>query len=320
MNTNKPEHIAVYLRHKHVPCWNFQDRHKKRLMALLPQTQVTVCENKEQFLETLPEADCAMVWVFQQLWLAEAPKLRILSTPAAGKDYFQLTTPHGLRLMYGQFHGTIIGETVVGMLLGMSRGILQAATTYASLPWPREELAAVQRPLRGSHVVIVGFGHIGTAIGAMLKPFGVRITGVKRNVDIPLPQWFTEEDRILSTDELDAVLPEADHVVLALPRLPETDDFFNAHRINLLNRHATLCNIGRGNALDEMSLCAALRAGRIAGACLDVFQTEPLPDDSFLRKCPRLWLMPHASAIAESYLDLYVDDFARQLQDPPTAD
>ena len=303
---------AVYLRHRDVECWNFRARHAQHLQRCLPNQRVLICENEKAFVAALPEADCVMVWTFKQEWFELAPRLQVLSTPAAGRDYFQVVPPPQVRLMYGSFHGCIIAETVVGMILAMTRGLLASATTLADQAWPRQELCSIIRPLRGSHVVILGFGHVGEWIGRLLKPFGVRISGMRRDLRRKPPAWFAPDDRLFLENDLDAVLPTADHVVLALPGAEDTNGILNSRRINLLSSHVTVCNVGRGNAIEEMPLYAALSAGRIAGAFLDVFSAEPLPENSILRRCPNLWRLPHASAISDQYLDLYVEDFAQQ--------
>ena len=101
---------------------------------------------------------------------------------------------------------------------------------------------------------------------------------------------------------------------LCLPGTEGTDRLIDRRRLALLPPTATLCNVGRGNALDEEALVAALRGNRLAGASLDVFREEPLPLPSPLRTCPNLWLMPHASAIAPDYLDLFVAELGERWQ------
>ncbi|HOG50047.1 MAG TPA: NAD(P)-dependent oxidoreductase, partial [Lentisphaeria bacterium] len=245
---------AVYLRHSEVECWNFRANHAQHLQRCLPNQRVLICENEKAFVAALPEADCVMVWTFKQEWFELAPRLRVLSTPSAGRDYFLVEPPPQVRLMYGAFQGRIIAETVVGMILAMTRGLLASATTLADQPWPRKELCSIIRPLRGSHVVILGFGNVGEWIGRMLKPFGVRISGLRRNLRRKPPEWFTADDRLFLEDDLDAVLQTADHVVLALPGSQDTNGILNSPRINLLASHVTICNVGRGNAIEEMPL------------------------------------------------------------------
>jgi phosphoglycerate dehydrogenase-like enzyme len=164
------------------------------------------------------------------------------------------------------------------------------------------------RPLRGSHLVILGFGNVGRWVGKLAKPFGVRITGMSRRPR-PQPEYFTAGDAVTPANRLDTVLPHADHLMLALPSGPATDHIIDRRRLALLKPQAWLYNIGRGNAVDTAALAKALAAGRLAGACLDVFEEEPLPADHPLRALPNVLLMPHASAIAPNYLDLFLNEF-----------
>ncbi len=304
----EPREIAVWLTHEQVPGWHFSAANAARLRAALPATRVQVYPDVSAFLAGLATAEAALVWRFEQAWLAEAPRLQWLATPAAGRDYFQLDPPPGLRLTYGTFHGELMAETVLGWLLGWSRGLFAAQTWQAAELWPRARLAGIMRPLRGARLTILGFGHIGEWVGRLAKPLGVILTGVRRRPG-PQPDYFTAADRVLTIERLDEVLAETDFLVLALPGETGTDRLLDARRLDLLPRSAVVCNIGRGNAIDETALAAALRAGRLAGACLDVFAREPLPADSPLRGLPNALLLPHASAIAPNYLDLFVDEF-----------
>lgn len=313
----KIHNIAAYIRHDQVSSWNFAQRQADFLHEKLPDAEITVYEDEASFCKALQTADACLVWYFRQEWFECAPELKVLSTPSAGRDFFRVTPPRGVHMMYGQFHGELIGETVVGMLLAMTRGIASALTSLANNPWPRRELDAVMKPLRGSHVAILGLGHLGGWIGRLLKPFGVRISGLRRNLSRPAPDWFEEGDCIFGEDKLEQILQDADHVILALPGTADTDMMLNGRRIMMLKQGATVINVGRGNAIDGTSLYSALAAGRISGAFLDVFNEEPLPENSAFRKCPNLWIMPHASAIAPNYLDLYVSDFIRQLDSMP---
>ena len=293
-----------------VAAWRISRLQRERLAAAVPHVDFRFCDDEPAFLAALPDAEAVLVWAFRPEWTALAPRLRWIATPAAGRDYFKCPKA-GIEMTYGSFHGRIIGETVAGMLLAVRRGLLPAQVAQAAGdPWPRETIAPAMRTLRGSHAVIIGFGSIGTWIASCLKPFHVRITGIRRHPDAsPRPAFFDASDRILPLSELDTVLPSADSVILSLPGTPETDNLLGARRLSLLPAHAVLCNIGRGNAIDEAALVASLRTGHLSAACLDVFRTEPLPAGSPLRSCPRLYLFPHSSAIAPEYLDLYLDEY-----------
>lgn len=287
-------------------------RQVMRLAEKLPGWRVVACHSQEELMAALPQATGILTWEFRQEWFSLAPKLKLVATPAAGKDYFSVEWPAHIRHWNGTYHGELMAESAVGMLLGMCRGILPAVTTYRDRSWPRQEVDKIIRPLRGSRVVICGFGNIGKRIGAMLKPFGVFITGVSRHKP-EAPSYFGDGDHCATVEELPEILPTTDHLVLVLPRSVESDNFLNKQRLALLPAHATVSNLGRGNAIDESALIHALTSGALAGACLDVTQVEPLPADSPLRQCPNLWITPHSSAFGANYMDLYIDEIVPML-------
>lgn len=300
--------IVVWLSNPEIGALHFDARNHARLAAALPDSEVTVCEDREAFLETLGGATVALVWRFDQAWFDRAPHLRFLSTPSAGKELVDIMPPPTVRLHYGSFHGRAMAETVVGFMLAARRGILRAAWTPAEQAWPRTLVDRTARLVGDSHVVIVGFGHIGQWIGRHAKAFGARVTGVKRDVRGVQPEYFEDRDRVVPAGELDGVLPGADELVLCLPSGADTDHLLNRKRLGRLPAHAWVYNVGRGNAIDEEALEDALRGGALAGACLDVFQTEPLPEDSPLRSVPNLLRLPHASAFWPGYMDAYLDE------------
>ena len=304
---------VVHLADPDVEGWVFRPCHAAHLARLCPGIHCRICSERGAFAEALPMADIAITWSVTQADIDSAVRLRILSTPAAGRDYFDVHVPPRVAHFYGHFHGEIMAETALAMILGMTRGVRPAATHLAGLEWPQQELGQCMRPLRGAHVCILGFGHIGQWTGRLLKPFGVRLTGIRRNPEkATQPTFMTSGDSVLPLSDLDAVLPTVDHLVIILPGGVETDGIIDARRLELLPPHATLTNLGRGNAIDERALEHALRLGRLGGACLDVFSREPLPADASLRSCPNLWRLPHAAAISPNYLDLFVRDFAHQ--------
>ena len=300
--------VAVYLESA-VPVFSPTDEQAARFRARLGAgAEVALCRSEGDFLAALPRAEFAVVWTFRQEWFALAPRLRAVCTPAAGRDYFRVVQPPGVELRYGSFHGAIMGETAAACVLALSHGVLPFAAEAGS-DWPRPAFAARARRLAGATVLILGFGRIGRAAGRFLKPFGPRVLGVSRGAH-PAPDWFGPEDCVETADAINSLLPLADHVLCFLPSGPETDRLLDARRLARLRPTTCLCNFGRGNLLDEDALAAALRAGRLAGAVLDVFREEPLPSPSPLRDAPNCRLLPHASAFSPDYLDLYFEELA----------
>jgi phosphoglycerate dehydrogenase-like enzyme len=301
--------IAIF-QESSVPYFRMRAPQVARLRAAFPAAAVTWCRSESSFLRALPKAEAVVTWAFRQEWFARAPALRCVLSSAAGRDFFKLDPPPGVAVRYGTFHGALMAETVVGLMLAFNRGVVDAYRRQcAGELWPREALYGKVRLLRGSHAVIVGFGHIGGAIGRLLKPFGVRVTGVRRSPQAPAPDWFEAGDAVRDVAELDRVLPQADHLILVLPSDTGTDNLIDARRLALLPARSVVYNVGRGNCLDERALARALKAGALRGACLDVFKEEPLTGASPLGKdLPGLVRLPHASAFDDTYMDLFLDE------------
>lgn len=288
-------------------------RHVDRLRRDVPALDWRLCPDKAGAEALLPSARAALVWAFSSKWNAAGANLKLVSTPAAGRELVHAEPRPGLRICFGSFHGELMAETVAGMMLAFSRGI-RDCLLRGNAGWPRVEVTAAMRPLRRSRAVILGFGHIGKWIGKLLRPFGVRLTGVNRS-DMTRPAYFTEEDAVAPLDCLDELLPAADHLILALPGGGGTTNIMDARRLALLRPDAYLYNVGRGNAVDVDALAAALREGRIRGAGLDVFPEEPLPEDAPIRRAPNTILLPHVSAFAPNYFDLYLDELSPVLEE-----
>lgn len=302
--------IAVWLESPYSNCWTITPAQIEYMQTRIPGAQVLHARSPEEFVALLPQAETAVSWFFEQEWVDRAPLLRYLVTPAAGLDYFSVELPPQVQLKNSRFQGKIISESVLGMLLSQSRRIAESAEQMRREEWPRAGITKRMRRLSGSHVVILGFGNIGSWIARRAKLFGCKVTGVKRNIDIPVPDFFTHEDRIEPVTRLDSILSTADHLVLALPGSPQTDRIIGGRELEKLPREAALYNVGRGNAVDEAALAAALGEGRLDAAYLDVFEKEPLPQSSPLRRLSNCFLMPHSSAAAPDYLDLFIDEFS----------
>lgn len=318
--------IAIFLQSE-IGCFNITDaqaaafRKRIRIVEERSAPSIRVCRTEAEFEAALPETRVAIVWAFRQEWFALAPKLRAVYTPAAGRDYFKVVPPPGVTFHYGAFHGAIMGETALACVLAMAHGILPFAGEMRSAngappadSWPRLRIDAVARRIAGSTILVLGFGAIGRTFARMAAPFGPRIAGVTRSSHPELAAEFPDAT-LASIDGLDALLPAADHVVCFLPSGTATNDVLDARRLSLMKPTAFLYNFGRGNAIDEHALADALRGGRLAGAVLDVFKTEPLPADSPLRTAPNCWLFPHSSAFSPDYLDLYLASVAEEVRD-----
>lgn len=302
-------HISIWLNHPVVEYMRFSEQNRDRLQKLLPEVTISVHMSHTTFKESLEYADIAFVWIFNQKWLALAKKLKWIALPSAGMDHIHLNLPEDILLTNSSFHGEFIAETVLGAMLGFSRGLFWASQNQKNYVWPRKEIVPHITPLKGSHLVILGYGNIGIRIARLAKPFGLIITGIKRTL-IELSDFLNkEEDKIITIEDIDTVLPEADHLVVVLPSDKSTDNIIDKKRLDLLPKHAYIYNVGRGNAIEENALAEALKTNRIRGAYLDVFKNEPLEKDSPLRDCSNLLITPHSSAMSKTFFDSFIDEF-----------
>lgn len=170
----------------------------------------------------------------------------------------------------------------------------------------------VSKPLKSfseTTVGFLGFGRIAQEVAARLAPFGFRF--------MAHDPYFTGSFPRLTLTDLPGLLAGSDALTLHAPATPETTGIINATTLAQMKRTAVLVNTARGDLIDEPALAAALTAGNLAGAALDVFQTEPLPPDNPLRQAPNLLLGPHAAWYSDVAVDrlqsLVADEITRAL-------
>ncbi len=300
--------IVVYLTHPYVDAWNFKPEHREILQEAAPGLDVDVCYSSGEFLELLPEAEAVVVWYFKKDWLAKAPMLRLIATPAAGRDWIDVQESETLTISHGGFHGPMMAESVVGAVFYFLKAFKQSAAFQKQRKWAVKKISDQLGSLYQAQVTILGFGRIGQTLGRALKPFGCRIAGIKRTPIVP-PDYFTEGDEIFTDPDITDVLRETQHLVIVLPGGAETDGLLTREHFRALSDTAYLYNVGRGNPYKEDDLVAALKNGELAGAYLDVFNHEPLPETSQLWERDNVLIQPHLSAASPQYLEL----FAREL-------
>jgi phosphoglycerate dehydrogenase-like enzyme len=213
-------------------------------------------------------------------------------------------------------HAVPMAEHVLGGILYVLRQFDIAVAQQRERLWNRDPFVGEStrvRELSECRALIVGAGGIGTEIARRLSALGTRCIGVRRRPERGAPDGF---HTVHGVDALDTLLPESDIVVIAAPATAETRGLVTAERLDHLPHGAIVVNVARGFLLDERALAERLRAGRLSGAVLDVFEHEPLPPDSDLWHTPRLLLTPHVSATSPSgywqrELALFTDNWAR---------
>ena len=181
-------------------------------------------------------------------------------------------------------------QHVLAMMLALGRRLLPShREQLTDRSWHYDERRYESRLLTGQSVLLLGYGAIGRRLAALLAPFGMQVTAVRRRVRSEAGV------RIVPEELLSSALGQADHVVNLLPDNESTRNYVNARRLACCKPGARFYNVGRGTTVDETALLAALRSGRIGEAYLDVFATEPLPADHAFWTEPRCYVTPHTA-------------------------
>lgn len=183
--------------------------------------------------------------------------------------------------------GEVISEYIVAGILALSRGLFRYHDNQRRHIW--QDLRQ-ERLLCGENALILGCGDIGRSTAQKLRAFGMTITGIRR---CPAPtEGF---DRVLGSDMLEELLSQADVIICCLPHTAETQKMLTESRFGMMKRGALLVNVGRGSLIDEAALIKALESGQLSGAVLDVFEKEPLPENSPLWDMENVLITPHIS-------------------------
>ncbi len=297
--------LLVHLKNE-VDAFSLKPRHLDRIREAFPDITLIETTSQENLRAALPTADWLLTWSFRPAWYQESPRLTAVFTPAAGNDWVPPDPTGRVRNFYGHFHGRIMRESLLAMMLYFNRRLARNVANQERAVWDRGASEGCSA-LFSQRVLIVGYGAIGRQMAELLKAFGARVTGVRRST--AGSGCDPHAERVVTFDRLEEELPLADHVVLMLPGGAETTDLFTKRHFARMKPGSYLYNLGRGNCYREEHLVHALLDGQLAGAGLDVFREEPLPPSSPLWKLPNVLITPHASAISREYLDLYIEEW-----------
>lgn len=274
----------------------------------------------DESLAVIPDAEVYVGFGMPRALFLAGPKLRWVQTGTAGVATLlfeevrdgdvMLTNAAGL-------YGPAIAEHVVGGVLHFLRAFDLAASLRETRTWDQSVFAtrrAGVREMDECRVLVIGAGGLGVEIARRFRALGAaRVTGVRRRPELGAPDGF---DAIHGPGDIDALIPEADVLVLATPLTEGTREVLSAARIARLPAQAIVCNVARGALVDEPALIAALEEGRIRGAVLDVFAREPLASGSALWHLERVLHTPHVSGVSprrfwDRLQDLILDNWAR---------
>lgn len=236
-------------------------------------------------------------------WWEQPPAgLRFWQLDSAGFDGFKQVKLSAQVANMGDFFAWPCAETIVAGILAHYRHIDELVLLQQKKQWDRDTVRYSLNTLRHKRVIILGAGTIAQKTRQMLAGFGCSIQLVART---------NPDAELHTTDELRAALPSTDLIVSTLPGT--ASNFFSADLIDAMKPGSVFANVGRGNTVDEVALIAALQRGHLAGAVLDVTDTEPLPTDSPLWTLPNVILTQHTAGGQPNEDRGKVDQFIRNL-------
>jgi phosphoglycerate dehydrogenase-like enzyme len=297
---------------------------------------VVNAEDDADALAQIADADAFFGKITPAL-LARASRLRWVQSPTASLEHYLfdelVAHPCVLSNMRGLF-SDVIADHVMGFVLSFARNLHLYRDRQQRHRWEPiggevgrsdflygpafvSEIDRRHLHLSDCTLGVVGVGNIGAEICRRAAAFGMKLLGVDprcRSVPGVLPE-------VWQSDRLFDLLRQSDFVVIAAPHTPETVKLFRRDKFETMKPTAYLINIGRGAIVDLADLVAALQAGQIAGAALDVFETEPLPPDSPLWSMPNVIITPHIAAasthIAERHLQTLLENIRRFVAGQP---
>jgi D-3-phosphoglycerate dehydrogenase len=260
--------------------------------------------------------------------MGKTPKLRVVGRAGVGVDNVdvEVATERGIVVMNTPSGNTIsTAELTFSMLMALARKIPQAHMSMKSGKWDRKAFAGTE--LSGKTIGILGMGRIGSQVARRAIAFGMRVLAFD-------PYLSMSKARALQVEllELDEIFERSDFITVHMPLSDETRDMLGADAFSKMKDGVCVVNCARGGIINEADLVTAVKSGKVAGAALDVYDAEPLPEDAELRELPQVVMTPHLGAstkeaqesvgleVAEAVTDYLVNGTVRNAVNMPSLD
>jgi len=286
------------------------DKALDKFPEMKEKLEIFIDWDEENFNSSMSNSDILLAWNFQTSNLKKiAPNLKWIHCISAGIEHLLpldwmfdkliLTNNRGV-------HSKKSGEYGLMSVLMLQNHIPKIITNQKN----KKFISLFSNPIVGKTIVVVGTGSLGSSMIKLIAPLGANIIGVNKK-----GRMVEGCSKVIKSNAIDAVLPMADILYLALPETPETKNLINRKRLDLLKPSCGIVNIGRQSAMDYESLCEKLNKKEIAGAILDVFTAEPIESNSKLWNTPNLIITPHVSSDDNgNYVKLTLDLFVKNLK------
>lgn len=300
-------HILIYTVKGHEDDNQLTDSHIAKIQQIVPDSTILIRENPTP--EELKQTEIIIaIAPVKQLAFDHLPKLKWIHMTSAGVDTLppEIKNSDIIVTNSSGVHPIPISEHVFTYMLMFARGFNQTTRNQFEKNWDREVQVF---ELHGKTIGIVGLGRIGKKVAEIAKAFQMKVLATARHTN---PEEHV--DQMFSMGNLVELLQNADFVVNCLPGTEETRGLFTLDKFKQMKRSSYFISIGRGFSTVEKDLITALQQKIIAGAGLDVFETEPLPVDSPLWEMEQVILTPHTAGKTPFYMNRVIDIFCENLQ------
>jgi len=274
-----------------------QQRYKQMLLERFPQLTINVVGHHNDVDPYIADTDILLCFSppMADHVVRDAKKLKWIQALGTGVDNIvdlPSLDPEVVVTNIRGIHGAPVSEATIAFMLSLARDMPRSVHAQDRCDWERWP----SQLLAGKTVGILGVGLIAEYLAPICKAFGMTTVGITGNPR-PTPGF----DRMVKRDDLAAVVPEFDFLVVLIPMSEETRNIIGEKVLKAMKPTAYLVNVARGGVVDEPALIKALEAGEIAGAGLDVFSEEPLPADNPLWKTKNVTVFPHLGGYSEGY-------------------
>lgn len=307
--------VLIALYHK-LPPWNLPEEMQASLQGGFPSVEIGRASSQQELEKEIEEADILFSWRLPREVFLRARRLKWVHVAAAGVGgslHQEMMDSSVILTNSKGIHSIQAAEHAMGLILCLLRKLPLAIGYQRQGEWGGERiLERIHQfdELYGKTMGVIGLGNIGKEIAKRAKCFGMRVVATKRR---PLGELPDGVDQLFSPEELPLLMGEADWVVISAPLTSITRGLIGERELALMKRSAYLVNISRGKIVQEKALIRALEEGRIAGAALDVFEKEPLPQSNPLYRMENVIITPHIAGMSRYYFERAVDIFRSNL-------
>lgn len=293
--------LIVMIQHQ-FEVWEAPAWFDQKLRQDFPGVRIVRFSTRDGCEQEFDDAEIIFTWTLKPEQFACDARLQWIHCPAAGVHQLmfpELVNSNVLLTNGRNVHGPVVAEHVLASIFALAKNLPYAMRLQEKHLWGQELMwaeGARPREVSGATLGLVGIGSIGREVAKSAASLGMNVIATRQDPGKPAPEGVR---KVFATNELSTMLAESDYVVLAVPVTTSTKKMIDAKHLAAMRPSACLINVGRGAVLDEAALAHALRTKMIAAAALDVFEKEPLPQDSPLWDMENVLITPHTAGLTD---------------------